>query len=916
MEDNYKKGSEWRKWDLQVQTILDDNYIELGNYYQELKVNYPDKWDTFIKKVGSESDALKFDSKEYFFTEALVSEKTKANKYASTFLAFLESFHDEECCIAVTDHNYDHSALLDAFIKAAKDSSIKVICGVEINIQGVHVLALFSKKLYGKATFSDGLNTFLTKVNVVNKKENGTLTVSDKSYTEVIDEIRNIGGIIIYPHCGSSNGLFQEKGKTDRTHLADHFNYQEFNILQCRNAEGCIKTAAYIASNPNLSSGSCFTLASDARCLRDVLSPDQDDNYTWIKADPTFEGLMQITFEPESRVMIQANKPEDKPGYQVIDRIKLNSSLVFNDEIQLNPNLNSIVGGRSTGKSVLLTSIAKKLKTVRPTLTDYKIEYNKFVAGISGDLEVFWKDGEINNDREIEFFQQGYMYELATNQKRLSDLIQDILKLKGKSHLIQAFSSKKAETKKSISSFINDVFQVLKDIKEKSGQKLEKGDRKGIQDEISRLDKELNNLNSASFTEKEQQSYEEHKQTIETSNQKKEVIQKDREQIIYLNEVSVFRESIEYEMTSISVDSRRRISELFNSIRDEVDSKWRHGLQVVIAGLDEEDQKGSDAIEKSKNNEDYVKVSAAYKNSDQLSELEEKLKIQRQKLFEIVAIEEELNELTKQKQALVIKINDYHKSYYTEISELIPQLSDQQDGLEINAHIIFDEEKYSDLLQSALNQQSYSNQFTSNFTYVDDEQYSKHVTDLFGDIISRNLTLKGGYTFESLASSVLSECFYSLSYDLVYEGDNFNQMSDGKKAFVVLKLLLDFSDKNCPILIDQPEDDLDNRAIYLDLVQYIKKKKILRQIIVATHNPNIVVGADSELVVVANQHGVKNENHGSNKFEYKSGSLENTREFDSTSRYTLESQGVREHVCVILEGGSVAFKLREKKYAI
>jgi predicted ATP-dependent endonuclease of OLD family len=141
-------------------------------------------------------------------------------------------------------------------------------------------------------------------------------------------------------------------------------------------------------------------------------------------------------------------------------------------------------------------------------------------------------------------------------------------------------------------------------------------------------------------------------------------------------------------------------------------------------------------------------------------------------------------------------------------------------------------------------------------------------------------------------------------------------MSDGKKAFVVLKLLLDFSDKKCPILVDQPEDDLDNRAIYRDLVQYLKKKKVERQIIVATHNPNIVVGADSELVIVANQHGVKSENHGSKKFAYKSGSLENSKPFDPTNPIVLDAQGIREHVCVILEGGDVAFKLREKKYAI
>lgn len=916
MEDLYTKGSEWRKWDLQVQTILDDNYTELSSYYQKLKDDYPAKWDAFITKVGSESEALQYDSKGYFYTDATTPDKTRADKYATTFLSFLESFHDDCCCIAITDHNYGHSYLLDSFLKASNKSHIKVICGVEINVQGVHVLALFDSNLYAKANFSEGLNTFLTKINVVNKKENGTLTVSDKSYTDVIDEITNNDGLIVYPHCGSSNGLFQEKGKTDRTHLAAHFNYQEFNILQGKNVEGCNKTESYIESNNNLTSGYCFTLASDSRSLQDVLSADKDGNYTWIKTDPTFEGLKQITFEPESRVMIQANKPEDKPGYQVIDRITFNSPLVFNDEIQLNPNLNSIVGGRSTGKSVLLTAIAKKLKTTRPAIPTNKIEYNKFVAGISNDLNVYWKDGEVNNDREIEFFQQGYMYDLATNKKRLSDLIQDILKLKGKSYLIQLFSSKKADTKKSISSFINDLFQVLKDIKEKNGQKLEKGDHKGIQDEITRLEKELNSLDSASFSEDERQSYEAHKNIIETSYQKKEVIQKDKEQLLYLNEISIFRDGIEYETTSISEDSRTLVNKLFNKLQSEADKKWKQGIQEVIESLNEADNKENNIIEASKNNKDYVKVSAAYKNSTQLSELEEKLSIQRQKLFEITSIIEELKELSKQKGTLVTKIIDSHKSYYTEISKLCPQLSDKQDGLEINAHTTFSEEKYCDILQSALNLQSYSNQIISSFSYKDDEQYTKHITKIFDDIITRKITLKGGYTYQSLTSSLLSECFYSLSYDLVYEGDNFNQMSDGKKAFVVLKLLLDFSDKNCPILIDQPEDDLDNRAIYLDLVQYIKQKKILRQIIVATHNPNIVVVADSELVIVANQHGVNNENHDNKKFEYKSGSLENTMRFNKSCQYTLDSQGIREHVCVILEGGDAAFKLREKKYAI
>ena len=71
-------------------------------------------------------------------------------------------------------------------------------------------------------------------------------------------------------------------------------------------------------------------------------------------------------------------------------------------------------------------------------------------------------------------------------------------------------------------------------------------------------------------------------------------------------------------------------------------------------------------------------------------------------------------------------------------------------------------------------------------------------------------------------------------------------------------------------MLDQPEDDLDNRSIYYDLVSFIKKKKKERQIIIVTHNPNLVVGADSEEVLVANQHGKKSKNM-SKKFEYVSG---------------------------------------------
>jgi predicted ATP-dependent endonuclease of OLD family len=195
------------------------------------------------------------------------------------------------------------------------------------------------------------------------------------------------------------------------------------------------------------------------------------------------------------------------------------------------------------------------------------------------------------------------------------------------------------------------------------------------------------------------------------------------------------------------------------------------------------------------------------------------------------------------------------------------------------------------------------------------EDFFTSASALFDKLLLNNITLKGGNTNISFAQKVLSTNFFEITYDIIYE-DTFKKMSEGKKAFVVLMLLLDFSNKDCPILIDQPEDDLDNRAIYKDLVKYLKNKKKERQIILVTHNPNIVVGADSELVIVANQNGIDTPNISGAKFQYTSGSLENTKELDNSIKVTLHSQGIKEHVCEILEGGNEAFKQREKKYDI
>jgi hypothetical protein len=82
-----------------------------------------------------------------------------------------------------------------------------------------------------------------------------------------------------------------------------------------------------------------------------------------------------------------------------------------------------------------------------------------------------------------------------------------------------------------------------------------------------------------------------------------------------------------------------------------------------------------------------------------------------------------------------------------------------------------------------------------------------------------------------------------------------------------------------------------------------------------SHNPNLVIGADSEQLVVANRHGDDRPNAGGRMFDYSTGSLEHSfpdRDADSV----LERCGVREHACALLDGGEEAFHKRRQKYNI
>lgn len=163
--------------------------------------------------------------------------------------------------------------------------------------------------------------------------------------------------------------------------------------------------------------------------------------------------------------------------------------------------------------------------------------------------------------------------------------------------------------------------------------------------------------------------------------------------------------------------------------------------------------------------------------------------------------------------------------------------------------------------------------------------------------------LKKDVNLEGFLNWLYSLKHLTLSYGIKYNGVELENLSPGTKGIVLLILYLEMDkDDYRPILIDQPEENLDNESVYHILTEYFRSAKIRRQIIVVTHNPNLVVNTDSEQVITASFQ--RNPKSGP-RILYNSGSLENS---------SPESNGIRETVCEILEGGATAFYKRELRY--
>lgn len=688
------------------------------------------------------------------------------------------------------------------------------------------------------------------------------------------------------------------------------------------------------------------------------------NKFTWVKSSLSFEGLRQICFEPEQRVKIQNEKPEFKEDKVIISSVNFDSkNKIFTQKsINLNTNLNVIIGGKSSGKSILLYSIAKTLLpedsilryengTEKYDLKSIDSDFNFQITTQSGISQKMFRSSDENSIiPDIKYIPQNYLVKLAEPEvnkkgKSLNKLVRDLINEDNDSKIkYQQFIKNVKENDKERENLIDKYFELLGEITKLETELKTKSNKEVLEKNILKNIEQVDKLNKESgLTEEQLKEYKKiqeklddfeikqnnfkedlnlvqnaltqiNKLTLQLFNSKKDFLSKVKTKEIkeyYTDELSPIdklNDLITSSLETIKIETDESGNRRFNQ---------ENILKASLTSLTEEKKLLNKELEPFQQNAKIKK---------QIEVLNKSITDDKKLLSDIIAlnkniIEEKINLETCKKDIFIL-----YKKSYNEYSKVIIELNDrtqqlERDGLKIEGISQFNFKKfYKTLFEISDGRQASYN----NYTILDSlkkstdqtifSEIKEEIETIFNDILNGKYSILARVNKKQAIKSLLDDYFYDY-WKIMYKNDKLGEMSTGKASFVILMLIIGLSKSKSPILIDQPEDNLDNRSITSDLVYYLKNKKLERQIIIVTHNANIVVNSDSENIIVANQKG-QNETESSSefKFDYINGAIEDTHKKIISETDLLKSMGIREHVADIVEGGQKAFVSREKKY--
>lgn len=941
----YQRGSEWRKWDLHVHTA--------SSYDAEYK--------------GTDSDEL-------------LCETLRNNNVAA---------------VAISDHFIIDGKRISHLRELAPD--IVFFPGVELRTDkgasNLHIILVFSENS-NLNILEEDFNAIMLRNRAKAQNSNDTIFWT---FEDIIEFAQGHRGLVSIHAGKKTNGI--DKEITNATPVKEAIkediakNIHFFEIGKKNDIDDYNNYVfKFIDEKP-------LIICSDNHDPRKYITKES----LWIKADPTFEGLLQCLYQPRDRVFIGSIPPKldivqknkriyiESLSVKKVDTAKNSDEDWFDFQLPINSGLTVLIGNKGSGKSALSDIIGHlcKSKSMKEASFLNQDRFRKSPKNLANDYvaNINWVDGDsiknINlgvNDYNTTIENAQYLpqkfIENACNglgnefQDEINKVIYSYIDETEKGdakNLFELISNKSTSILTNIKDIQNELVNINNEIirlEEKSASQYKKELIDNLQkreDDLRRHDnskpievkKPVNTFNE--HYDKELKDYEINIFEIETEikikkdeltninkgidkleNTKGEVnfITNKIDQINKtLNEITnefVFDTSliINYSSPLIDIESKlivlqdvRAILQTYLDSSEKADISFslykklelimekRKSLIETTDGKEKEYQKYLDDIKEwEKNRTDIIgnaQIAGSIKclqeeidyinyilPSDYSNKKEERL-LKVKSIFE-------------QKKAIA----SLFSSMYEPMEKVLYKLLDGlEDKIEFAVDISLSDKEISTKLLDYINR-SYTGVFNgktesvikmselikkTDFNNLDsiNEFINTILECAYEDLDQSTKKIKNKSEFYNLLSCL---DYVGVEYSLKMGGRNLQELSPGERGIVLLIFYLALSKNEIPLIIDQPEDNLDNQSIYKKLVRCICEAKNRRQVIIVTHNPNIAIACDAEQIIYSNIDKLHN------RISYVSGSIENT--------------DIRGKVIDVLEGTMPAFDLRRLKYTI
>jgi len=836
--------------------------------------------------------------------------------------------------LAITDHN-DVSSM-PVFRKSASGRGIHIFPGFEISSsEGVHALCI-----YPQDTDDHRLSRYLGEFGITTPGPSSDL--SSKTFVEVLKKVRQQGGIAIAAHVTNDNGLFKVFSGKARIQAwqsddliaiqvpgpVEDLPHEVRQIVENKNAD---YRREHVAEE---------RLAIAVVNAKDVVKPEDIEERSatcWIKmSDVSIEGLRQAFLDPGSRIHFNPKLGKLEPE-QHAELVALAWEGGFLDGmgIHFNPNLNVLVGGRGAGKSTVVESIravlgldpvgdeARKANegivrhvlrsgtkisllvcAHRPAIREYRIERT-----IPNPPLVRDEGGNVSNLAPQDVLPRVEVY----GQHEISELTKSREKL---TRLLDRFIERDDSLARRKVSLRRDL--------EKSRRALL--DTRG---EIKQIDERLAALPGLEETLKRFQEA-----GLEERLREQSLLVREERVLGSIPErLGSFRDALDTLKRELPIDrvflSAKALEDLpgkeilaranqvfadlerdLMRIRDELErvlASAEHGIEQVRSAWDLRKQQVLATYDKilrelQKSRVDGEEFMRLRRRIEELRPLRERLAL----------LQRLEREHAERRRALLVEWEEVKAEEFRALDRAAKRVSGRlRDRVQVEVTAAGDREPLFKVLREDIGGRM--SEAIESLRGVP----ALSLTHLVEVCRSGSEALTKAYRItpaqaERLAKADAEVLMRIEELDLppttairlntapVGEPPAWQTLEDlstGQKATAVLLLLLLESD--APLIVDQPEDDLDNRFITEGVVPRMREEKQRRQFIFSTHNANIPVLGDAELILGLSPSGEANGGRARVAPEHMG---------------SIDSQSVRELVEEILEGGREAFETRRRKY--